>query len=142
MLECCIILFMGKFSRFIRYWLPPIVWMALIFYLSSRLRVSATVKFLFDFLIFKMLHIIEYAILYLLLFRAFHSINNQQLTISNKFLYPLFISILYALSDELHQTFVPTREGKARDVIIDTAGILLMYIYIKNNIKVIKKFLY
>ena len=133
---------MIKFSRFIRYWLPPIVWMALIFYLSSRLRVSATGKFLFDFLIFKMLHIIEYAILYLLLFRAFHSINNQQLTISNKFLYPLFISILYALSDELHQTFVPTREGKARDVIIDTAGILLMYIYIKNNIKVIKKFLY
>ncbi|OGK23408.1 hypothetical protein A3A46_03100 [Candidatus Roizmanbacteria bacterium RIFCSPLOWO2_01_FULL_37_13] len=165
MLECCIILFMGKFSRFIRYWLPPIIWMALIFYLSSRLRVSATGKFLFDFLIFKALHVIEYAILYLLLFRAFYSIKNQQparnatpasnashsdagwhsvaggLTISKKFLYPIIISILYAVLDELHQTFVPTREGKLRDAIIDAAGIILMYIYIKNNLKIIKKFL-
>ena len=132
---------MGKFYGFIRYWLPPIIWMALIFYLSSRLRASATGKFLFDFLIFKTLHIIEYAILYFLLFRAFHSINNKQLTIDNKLMLPIFLSIFYSISDEVHQTFVPTREGKIRDILIDILGILLMYIYIKNNIKVVKKFL-
>jgi len=132
---------MTKFSRFIRYWLPPIVWMALIFYLSSRLRTSVTGEFLFDFLIFKMLHFIEYAILYFLLFRAFYSINNHQLTINNKFLFPVLLSILYATLDELHQTFVPTREGKLRDVIIDIAGIIFMYIYIKNYFKKVKKFL-
>ena len=140
---------MTKFFRFIRYWLPPLAWMALIFYLSSRLRVSVTGKFLFDFLIFKILHMIEYAILYFLLFRAFYSLNNpstslrtsQQLINNNKFIYPLIFSILYALSDEFHQTLVPTREGKIRDVLIDTAGIIIMYIYIKYYFKSIKKFL-
>src|SRR3989344_6509481 len=120
---------MKRISRIIFYWLPPTIWMTLIFFLSSRLRVSVTGEFLFDFIFFKSLHMIEYAILYFLLFRAFYSIKNQQLAIGNKFLYPLFISILYALSDEVHQTFVPTREGKVRDVIFDTAGILLIYIY-------------
>ena len=132
---------MARIVRVISYWLPPIVWMALIFYFSSRFRVSATGKFLFDFIIFKTLHLVEYAILYFLLFRAFFSINNQQLTTNNKFIFPLLISILYAVSDEFHQTLVPTREGKIRDVFIDSLGILLMYIYIVNNIKRIRKFL-
>src|SRR3989344_7475105 len=120
---------MSKFNSFAYYWLPAIIWMGIIFYFSSRLNTSVTGEFLFDFIFFKSLHMIEYAILYFLLFRAFYSIKNQQLAIGNKFLYPLFISILYALSDEVHQTFVPTREGKVRDVIFDTAGILLIYIY-------------
>ncbi|MBI4226574.1 VanZ family protein [Candidatus Roizmanbacteria bacterium] len=125
---------MGKFSRFIRYWLPPIVWMAFIFYLSSRLSVTVTGKFLFDFLIFKALHMIEYAILYFLLFRAFYSVNNN-------LLFPVIFSILYAVLDEFHQTFVPTREGKIRDVIVDTVGIILMYIYINSHMNFVKKFL-
>lgn len=132
---------MVKISRFIQYWLPPLIWMVIIFYFSSRLRTSVTGEFLFDFIFFKGLHMIEYAVLYFLLFRSFYSINNSQLTINNKLLFPIILSVFYALSDEIHQTFVPTREGKTRDVIIDTAGILIMYIYIKNNINTIKKFL-
>ncbi len=132
---------MVRFLRISFYWLPPIIWMTSIFYLSSRLRVTVTGKFLFDFLFFKMLHVIEYAILYLLLFRAFYSINNQKLTTDKKFLYAIFFSILYSISDEVHQTFVPTREGKISDIIIDSLGILLMYIYIKKHFKVVKKFL-
>ncbi|OGK14550.1 hypothetical protein A3C98_02120 [Candidatus Roizmanbacteria bacterium RIFCSPHIGHO2_02_FULL_37_15] len=132
---------MGKFYRTILYWLPPIVWMTFIFYLSSRLRTSVTGEFLFDFLIFKMLHMVEYAILYFLLFRALYSINSQHFTINNKYLFSIIISILYAALDEFHQTLVPTREGKIRDVIIDTAGIILMYIYIKNKITTLKKYL-
>ena len=132
---------MARIVRVISYWLPPIVWMALIFYFSSRFRVSATGKFLFDFIIFKTLHLVEYAILYFLLFRAFFSINKQKLTTNNKFIFPLLISILYAVSDEFHQTLVPTREGKIRDVFIDSLGILLMYIYIMKNIKQVKRFL-
>jgi len=132
---------MVRIVRIISYWLPPIIWMALIFYFSSRFRVSATGKFLFDFIIFKTLHMIEYAILYFLLFRAFHSISGRRLSFNHKLLFPVFLSIFYALSDEFHQTLVPTREGKIRDVLIDSLGILLMYIYIMNNIKQIRKFL-
>ncbi|MBI4009234.1 VanZ family protein [Candidatus Roizmanbacteria bacterium] len=132
---------MGTFKRLFFYWLPPLLWMTVIFYLSSRLRTTVTGEFLYDFLIFKALHMIEYAVLYFFLFRAFYSISKSQLTIDKKLLVPIFLSIVYAISDELHQTFVPTREGKVRDVLIDTAGILLMYIYIKNNINLMKKLL-
>lgn len=132
---------MTKSLRFLSYWIPPIIWMVLIFYFSSRLRTSVTGAFLFDFLIFKSLHVIEYAILYFLLFRAFHSINNSQLNLNNKFLIPLTLSIIYAITDEFHQTLVPTREGKIRDVLIDALGVFLMYIYIKYYLKKLKKLL-
>ncbi len=84
---------------------------------------------------------LEYAILYLLLFRSFYSTNLKKMGSQKKFIYPLIIAVLYAASDEFHQTFVPTREGRLRDVIIDTGGIVLMYIYIKNQFGFIKKFL-
>lgn len=40
-------------------------------------------------------------------------------------LIPLLIGFLYAVSDEVHQHFVPGRAMQARDVLIDSAGILL-----------------
>lgn len=47
----------------------------------------------------------------------------------------LIISIVYAVSDELHQTFISGRSGEVRDVIIDSlgslTGIYLYYLYNK-----------
>ncbi len=40
-------------------------------------------------------------------------------------LYALLGCLLYAISDEVHQCFVPGRAGRAGDVIIDTLGALL-----------------
>jgi VanZ family protein len=37
------------------------------------------------------------------------------------------LAVLYAISDEVHQSFVPTREGTLRDVIIDAIGALLAW---------------
>jgi len=37
----------------------------------------------------------------------------------------LFVCILYSISDEIHQSFVPGRSCELRDVIIDTFGALL-----------------
>lgn len=45
--------------------------------------------------------------------------------ISCKGLIPLLIGFLYAVSDEIHQYFVPGRAMQARDVLIDTVGVLL-----------------
>ena len=133
---------MEKISRFLYYWFPPVIWMVTIFFFSSRLSTEVTGEFVVDFIFFKSLHLIEYAILYFFLFRAFFSINNQQLSINYKFFLPLILSLIYAVSDEIHQTFVPTREGKIRDVLIGSSGILVMYIYIKTNLRKIKKFFY
>ena len=42
----------------------------------------------------------------------------------------LIISVMYAVSDEIHQLFVPGRAGKASDVLIDSIGIAFAFIII------------
>lgn len=37
----------------------------------------------------------------------------------------LLICILYAISDELHQTFIPGRSGEIKDIILDSVGALV-----------------
>lgn len=37
----------------------------------------------------------------------------------------LLICVLYAISDEMHQIFVPGRSGQASDVVIDSSGALV-----------------
>ncbi len=128
-------------QRKIFYWLPPLIWMGVIFYFSSYPKVSITQNSLFAFIIFKSLHVIEYGILYFLLFRAFYSLEKMKLNFRYKVIFTFLAAIFYALSDEIHQTFIPTREGRLRDVFIDTAGMVLMYIYIKSNLVKLKKFL-
>lgn len=124
---------MTTLKKFLTYWLPPLVWMLVIFVLSSRESTSVSEQYILNFVFFKMLHVIEYALLYFLTFRAFNSIKDKGMTSKDRFIFPIFISILFAISDEIHQTYVPTREGRIRDVFIDTLGIYLMYIYIKNH---------
>lgn len=124
--------YMSKLGKWIYYWLPVAAWMTMIFYLSSRMSIAVSEAQLFNFLIFKTLHILEYAILYFLIFRGFYLIHNRK-SPSKIYTYALVIAVLYAASDEIHQTFVPTREGTVRDAFIDMIGIFLMYIFIKNR---------
>ena len=126
---------------FLKYWLPVLLWMTLIFggsadtrsYQHSSLLVEPLLRWLFPHMpqsqidlihhIFrKCCHLAEYAVLALLVFRALNA---------NKGLPPwswprvggtLLIVFLYASSDEYHQSFVPTRTAEFSDVCIDTAG--------------------
>jgi len=69
-------------------------------------------------------HVIEYFILGLLLFRAFR----RGSTAPWKYRWSLFAVIgvvLWAVSDELHQSFVPARTASVVDVGIDVAGGIL-----------------
>lgn len=130
---------MKKIKYFVIFWLPLIVWMTTIYYFSSLPRFSITEKDLEDFLIFKMLHMFEYGVLYFLMFRI--SFNLRSKRQNNSFILPFILAVLYAASDEIHQHFVPTREGKTRDVFIDMAGIYISFIYIKANLQFVKKYL-
>ncbi len=130
--------YMKKFSTFIIAWAPPLAWMIIIFYFSTRHRLQASSIFTINFIVFKSLHVIEYAILYLLLFRSFFLSNKRKIT-NDVFIFAAIVAILYAASDEFHQTFVPTREGKPRDVFIDAIGISIMYGYLKLHTRQIKK---
>ncbi|MGM0653162.1 MAG: VanZ family protein [Bacillota bacterium] len=110
-----------KFLDLIIYWLPVLIQMALIFYFSSQPEGS---KVLESFPTSPGIgHLIGYAILSFLLYRAF----NQGLSgwnvraAGNAFVFGL----IYAVSDELHQVFVPGRQAAIIDVGIDTVGIIL-----------------
>ncbi len=126
-------------NKLLRYWGPPLVWMILIFFLSSQESTQVSDVYTWNFIFFKSLHVLEYAALYFLLFRATLQENSKDQKKAR--LIALLITFAYAASDELHQTFVPTREGRLRDVGIDTIGMSLMYIYTKYRFISIRRFL-
>jgi len=117
------------------------MWMGFIFSLSSQSKISVTQTFVYDFMIFKTLHMIEYAFLYLLFFRAFNSIKNKNFPYVLKLVLPIIISFVYSISDEFHQLYVPTRSGQWKDTGIDLLGIILMYTFVKRYFRVLKKYL-
>jgi VanZ family protein len=129
---------MRKVINIVYYWLPPVIWMGIIFYMSSQKSVASGVNLAVDFITFKSLHLVEYAFLFFLLYRAFHSLIYLKQRFFGLFAFP--IAMLYSLTDELHQLSVPTRSGRLRDVFIDIAGMIIMYGIIKK-IPYIKKLL-
>ena len=48
--------------------------------------------------------------------------------------------MIYAISDEIHQLFVPGRAGQVRDVLIDSAGSFLGIILVMAFVKLLIKF--
>jgi VanZ family protein len=111
---------MAKIHYKIVYWLPAALWMLLIFIMSSRPTVHASAIDWQDFFIKKTAHFIEYFILNLLFLYSLKKTTfqkNPQLIFT-----ALILTILYAISDEFHQTFVSGREGRPRDVFIDSFG--------------------
>src|SRR5699024_6504703 len=64
-------------------------------------------------------HIGEYAVLGALLAWALpgHSLRRATITLA--------IGIAYAITDEVHQLFVPGRAGQVSDVLIDTVGVVV-----------------
>lgn len=126
-------------KNYIFCWLPPVLWMGAIFYFSSQPHFAIVPENTLDFITFKILHMIEYGFLYFLLFRGLY--KTSVYTLSEMLLLSFIIGCLYAISDEYHQSFIPTREGRLRDVIVDIAGMTIVYWYIKSHLPRIKKYL-
>jgi VanZ family protein len=78
-----------------------------------------------QFLLRKAGHFTEYAVLAFLAARAFTS-SSRELLRSSWFWLSLLIVIVYALSDEFHQSFVPSRTASIYDSMIDSLGGLTM----------------
>ncbi len=125
---------MEKLFKIVWYWFPPFILMGIIFYLSSRSTVQVAGAESLNFIFYKTIHLLVYSSLYFLWFRVFNSFSKKKLTLNQKLWYPLIISILYGVTDEIHQTFVPHRTGTFRDVIIDGIGIYIMLQYTKYNL--------
>ncbi len=104
------------------YWIPVAVWMGLIFLTSSRSNLPSAPEPLLDVVIKKTLHFSAYGILVFWWWRA---LSHAGLASRWAVVGGLLAAVLYAFTDEFHQTFVHGRHGQLQDVLIDSAGAAL-----------------
>jgi VanZ family protein len=117
-------------------WAPAVVWMALIFFLSSQSGLGGMqLPPLFQVLR-KSGHVVEYAVLGLLLIRALAATWRPRSSLSNRAsnsrtaILATVVSTVYAISDEYHQSFVPRRGAHLEDVMLDTlSGVLAVGVW-------------
>ncbi len=116
-------------------WGPVLALMALIFVSSAQPKIeqpdAGAVYFSglipifadgWDFAIKKSAHVAAYGLLAALLWRA---LRQERRTIGQAALLALAITAAYAISDELHQSFVPGRNASLLDLGFDMAGAIL-----------------
>lgn len=126
-------------------WLLVILWMGLILSQShkpatesNRLSRGITEKIVeavervepevdinirsFNHIIRKYAHFFSYLVLGVLVVNALRSSGANSYKIIGL---AMLICVLYAISDEFHQLFVPGRGGQVRDVLIDSSGALV-----------------
>ena len=98
-------------------WLPPLVLMAVIFFLSHQPDLSSGLG-IFDLIGRKVLHALEYALLCFLWWRALRTVARSGRAVLIAFV----VSAAYAATDEYHQSFIEGRTGTPVDVAIDVIG--------------------
>lgn len=99
--------------------------MLVIFFFSAQQTTNILPETVPHFIFFKSLHILEYALLAILIFYA---APRKKRTI--------IISYLYALSDEIHQSFVIGRNGRFKDTLFDLLGIFIGLLILKQILKI------
>jgi len=139
-------------GRFLSRYLPLIAWLAFISYASSdefsaentSRIIGPLVLWLFPhttpetlavvhFITRKIAHFTEYAILGFLAARAFRTSSHPAIR-NHWFLISAALIVVYALIDEYHQSFVPSRTASVFDSMIDMTGgfAVLIVIYRKG----------
>jgi VanZ family protein len=127
-------------ARFLSRYLPLIAWLAFISFASSgsfsagntsRIigplilglfpNTTPETLLMVHFITRKLAHFTEYAILGFLAARAFRTSPTPAIS-GRWFLISATLIVSFALLDEYHQTFVPTRTGSIYDSFIDIAG--------------------
>ncbi len=117
----------NRISQILSAWLPVILWAGLIFTLSGIPHLSSGWRY--DFLLRKIAHVTEYFILTLLTYRGLKLSWNTGPTPLN--LATIAFVLIYALLDEIHQSFVPGRAGTWQDVLFDASGIIIFFLLSK-----------
>ncbi|CAN5437889.1 VanZ family protein [soil metagenome] len=107
-------------------WLLVIAWMALIFAFSNQAYSGeATEEVLgeMNVPIRKCAHMFEYAVLFWLTRWSAMTIRRPAFIVPG--MLSFIVCLLYAASDEYHQSFVPGRSAMLQDVAVDMAGSLI-----------------
>jgi VanZ family protein len=98
-------------------WLPPLALMGVIFFFSAQPNLNSGLGWI-DHVGRKIVHASEYALLCLLWWRALRAKLGVRTALGVAWL----IAVLYAASDEYHQSFVSGRHATWVDVAIDSMG--------------------
>lgn len=152
-------------SKKIILWIPVIAWMTMIFLFSaqdadnssqtSSLPAEILARLFnpdFDqcseayrnmvldrcqFIVRKLAHFSVYTVLGMLTYNAFRGL--ERLSFRLTLFFSALLCLLYAISDEFHQSFVPGRSCQLRDVLIDFLGTVFGIALTVLFIKLIKK---
>lgn len=109
-----------KARLILRRWLPVIVWMAVIFFFSSRPDLPLPSDDFLSQIISTLGHVTVYGVLMALLLRA---ISGGWRHLKARHIVIAYVVLMaYALSDEFHQAFVPHRTPDPLDLLADFAG--------------------
>jgi VanZ family protein len=133
-----------NFMSFVKYWLPLLLWLGVIFLGSTDLMSAEhTSRFIVPFLrwlkpdisletlasihfiVRKCAHLGEYAVLALLLLRAAIFMTNLKRSPAILYVSVWVACLVVATTDEFHQTFVASRGASATDIMIDSGGAVL-----------------
>jgi hypothetical protein len=125
-MECCFK--KNQPARFLPLF-AVILWATLIFSLSSLSGLHSGLSK--DFLLRKIAHVTEFFILSYLLYKTFATSFSLKKGIL--FFCVGGLCLLYAISDELHQSFVPTRSPALIDVMIDSLGFFAFLAYFGSS---------
>ncbi|AGA70570.1 putative integral membrane protein [Desulfitobacterium dichloroeliminans LMG P-21439] len=130
---------------FVVSWTAVFLWMAIIFYLSAQVATQSDelsqgiAEKLFsviakafpwlsgeyiqaNFIVRKSAHFLSYLMMGLLTMNALRRSGVKGLRLVA---IAIVICVLYAISDEVHQLFVPGRSGQIKDVLIDSGGAIV-----------------
>jgi VanZ family protein len=103
--------------------LPALLWAVLIFAFSSQADLPRVPVSVLDLIAKKAAHLAEYAVLAILILRALVPARSK--AGRGALLTAWALAVLYAVTDEIHQSFVPGRTAAALDVLIDGLGAML-----------------
>ena len=117
-------------------------WMALIFLFSHQPQLPQMPSGWADLILKKAMHATAYGILMGLWWQSLRpqrepefspdtkSLQTKAQTGIKTLVMALLFTLLYAITDEWHQTFIPGRHGQFADVLIDFSGALVVFIFL------------
>ena len=115
-------------KHFLKFWLPVYVYAGLIF-IHSSLSTPPLVPRIWQG--DKLLHLLEYAIFGYLIARAAKNAVSLELNAHFR-IFAICVAVIYGLSDEFHQYFVPGRQADILDVLADGLGAFLGQMVLKG----------
>jgi VanZ family protein len=106
-------------KRCVKWWLPVLIWMGVIFIGSSIGGLPRVGGKTTDGLVHRAAHVIEFAVLGALALRA---VSQDRPITKRELIRALIVIALYGASDEFHQRFTPGRSSEGLSVLFDVAG--------------------